>query len=158
MAQLKWTPDLSVGISEIDRQHRRIVDYINRLDEIGRHGERSQILGVIEELTEYTHSHFQFEEDLLEQSGYELVNGHRRIHQMFIKRVEGFRMKFRGGEDIAMELQEMLVNWLRTHIRNEDGAYAERVRNHLIAQGVDLGEEKAGWFQSALGRFFSGGA
>ena len=34
MAQLlTWTPDLSVGIDIIDKQHMRIVEYINQLHE-----------------------------------------------------------------------------------------------------------------------------
>lgn len=31
MAILAWVPELDTGIDEIDRQHRRIVDYINKL-------------------------------------------------------------------------------------------------------------------------------
>ena len=30
MALLVWVPELDTGIPEIDRQHRRIVDYIGR--------------------------------------------------------------------------------------------------------------------------------
>ena len=34
MAVLQWVEDLNTGIEEIDIQHRRIVDYINRLHEL----------------------------------------------------------------------------------------------------------------------------
>ena len=31
MEYLHWVPELDTGIAEIDTQHRRIVDYINKL-------------------------------------------------------------------------------------------------------------------------------
>ena len=44
MAYINWTSDLDTGIQEIDVQHRRIVDYINRLNDA-----RLEIGVVIEE-------------------------------------------------------------------------------------------------------------
>ena len=49
MAILNWTSDLDTGIAEIDNQHRRIVDYINRLNEL-RHTHDRAGLDVTEEL------------------------------------------------------------------------------------------------------------
>ena len=36
MAYINWTSDLDTGIHDIDVQHRRIVEYINRLNDARR--------------------------------------------------------------------------------------------------------------------------
>jgi hemerythrin len=33
--KMKWIPEYNTGIDVIDDQHRRILDYINEIDEIG---------------------------------------------------------------------------------------------------------------------------
>ena len=37
MAHIIWSNDLSVGIEIIDSQHKRIVDYLNELDDARLH-------------------------------------------------------------------------------------------------------------------------
>lgn len=46
MAKFVWTDQLNVGIDVIDQQHRRIVEYINQLDDapLERYVERRDIL------------------------------------------------------------------------------------------------------------------
>ena len=58
MAILNWTSDLDTGIAEIDNQHRRIVDYINRLNELRHTHDRAGLSDVIGEMVDYTMSHF----------------------------------------------------------------------------------------------------
>ena len=82
MALLVWVPELDTGIAEIDRQHRRIVDYINRLYELRSSPDREGLGDVIGEMIDYTFSHFVFEESLIESAGFDrrttlVVNGYR---------------------------------------------------------------------------------
>ena len=58
MAILNWTSDLDTGIAEIDNQHRRIVDYINRLNELRHTHDRAGLSDAIGEMVDYTMSHF----------------------------------------------------------------------------------------------------
>lgn len=100
MAYLIWRNDLNTGIEVIDSQHKRIVDMINRLDLAQAQGQA--VVGkVIEELVDYTVSHFAFEESLMESAGYQFSRAHKRIHDLFIKRVSGYRTRYEQGEDIA---------------------------------------------------------
>ena len=63
---LKWTADLSIGIDIIDSQHQRIVTYINQLNEARETRDKKLVGTVLEGLSEYTLSHFGFEEDVME--------------------------------------------------------------------------------------------
>lgn len=131
MAYITWTPDLNTGIHEIDVQHRRIVDYINRLNDARTSGDREQIGVVIEETVDYTLSHFAFEEALMVDAGYLYSGPHKRVHELFTKRVMEFRTRFDAGENIADELHAMLSRWLINHIKNDDTGYLEAVTAHI---------------------------
>ncbi|ARU04650.1 hemerythrin [Comamonas serinivorans] len=131
MAYIDWTPDLDTGIHEIDVQHRRIVDYINRLNSARMGSDRAAIGAVIEETIDYTLSHFAFEEALMVDAGYLYSGPHKRVHELFTKRVTEFRTRFEAGEDIADELHGMLGRWLINHIRADDVGYLDAVKAHV---------------------------
>ena len=131
MAVLTWQDELNTGIEVIDHQHQRIVEMINHLHVV-RHGlEPMAVSEVIDELIDYTLSHFAFEEELMEEAGYPFCAAHKRVHEVFGKRVSDYRIRFQAGEDIADELRAMLARWLFNHIRGDDQAYAETVKRHL---------------------------
>ncbi len=86
---------------------------------------------VIDELIDYTLSHFAFEEELMEEAGYPFSLAHKRVHEVFGKRVGEYRLRFQAGEDVCDELRSMLSRWLFNHIRGDDQAYAPQVIAHL---------------------------
>ena len=57
-----WNRTLETGIEVIDSQHRRIVAYINALEDARIAKDRTRIGSIIEQLVDYTQSHFGFEE------------------------------------------------------------------------------------------------
>lgn len=128
MAILNWVPALNIGIEEIDRQHRRIADYINRLYALRETPDRKLLGVVIAETVDYTLSHFAFEEAMIEEAGYMFSGPHKRVHKLFIRRVTEIQQRFEAGEDVANELHGMLSRWLFNHIRNEDRGYVDTVK------------------------------
>ncbi len=147
MAFLDWNPSLDTGIDIIDSQHRRIVDYINQLHDAQQNGDRDQVGDVIEELVDYTISHFAFEESLMENAGYPFLAPHKKVHALFVRKVEKFVERFAAGEDVTAELLQMLQKWLLNHIKNEDGDYVEIVRDNSRRM-------RKGWLGRTLQRFF----
>ena len=152
MAYLNWTDELNTGIDVIDSQHRRIVDMINELHDTVRGREREAIANVIEELVDYTLSHFAFEESLMEEAGYLYVKPHKKVHELFTKRVAEYRMRFQAGEDIGEELNNLLSRWLFNHIKNDDAAYVGAVKGNI--QAVTHDRKDGGWLSKAMKRFF----
>lgn len=152
MAYLSWSDDLNIGIAVIDGQHRRIVDMINELYAAQQQGVREGVGQVIEELVDYTSSHFAFEEAMLEESGYVFTKAHKRVHELFIRRVDDYRARFRQGEDVGDELRSLLGRWLFGHIRNDDQNYVAAVTENLRRLAADKAED--GWLNRARRRFF----
>lgn len=146
-----WTDDLNTGIDVIDRQHRRIVDYINDLELAKAKQDREAVGKVLDELVDYTLSHFAFEESLQEEAGYKYCKPHKKVHDLFVRRVNEYLERFRLGDDIVDEIHHMLTSWLINHIRRDDADYVASVRANMI--GIISEKEKnkdEGWFR----RFF----
>jgi hemerythrin len=146
MAQIVWTEQFNIGIDAIDNQHRKIADYINLLDSSDiRRLSREEVSRLICDLTDYTISHFGFEERLQEDAGYPYLKAHQRVHGLFTKRVASFQTQHETGEDISDDLSSFLITWLVNHIQHEDGDYAETVKKYLQLQH-DYIEKKKGLF------------
>jgi hemerythrin len=152
MAHLIWKKNLDTGIDVIDGQHKQIVDYINKLDDARVTKNRLVIAKVIEDTVDYTVSHFGFEEALIEDAGYEFTRPHKRVHELFIKRVSEYKQRFDDGEDIADELHGLLSRWLFSHIQNDDAAYVPSVKASL--SDIDRNQKKRGFFARSMKKFF----
>jgi len=148
MAKLIWSEDLNTGIDVIDKQHRRIVDYINQLHD-ARTGEHKQedIAKVIDELVDYTLSHFAFEESMQEEAKYPFMKAHKKVHDLFARRVGEFQERLNLGEDVSEQLNNMLVTWLFNHIKRDDADYVASVKSNLVQQESFV-ESRKGFFRS----------
>lgn len=148
MAHLDWNSDLETGIQVIDKQHQRIIDYINKLYHAQQYHSREEVGTVLDELVDYTLSHFAFEESLMEEAGYPFINAHKKVHQLFVRRVGDYQQRFKMGEDIADELLNTLRAWLVNHIKNDDQDYTEDVRNNM----ENISSKKSGgWLKKFFG-------
>jgi methyl-accepting chemotaxis protein/hemerythrin len=122
-----WTDDLSVGVAEMDDQHRvllRLLDRVARLRDGGDPGSSPD--RIVAQLADYARYHFAAEEELMARLQAPDLAEHRRVHATFVERLGTFR---RSGiswskEDIG-RLLEFLENWLSGHIRGTDRKYAE---------------------------------
>lgn len=147
MEFFEWTEDLETGIDIIDEQHKRIVQYINNLYDAS-HGGNPKVVGeVIDELVDYTISHFAFEESLMEKADYAFLEPHKKVHELFVKKVNQFVERHAKGEDVSGELLRMLQRWLLNHIKHEDADYSAVVKRSMALMKK---EDTRSW----LSRFF----
>ena len=153
MAYLHWSRDLDTGIAEIDAQHRRIVDYINRLASNQGNGNLKAVAHVLDELIEYTLLHFSYEEELQAQANYAFYASHKRAHDKFTKRIHEFKLRAAKGENVGHEVLAMLKKWLVNHIKGEDADYVAAVKKSLNLP-VDAPASTGGWFSNTLGKLF----
>lgn len=148
MARLVWTRDLESGISIIDEQHKRIIEFINELDDACTTGSKEMTNHVMDGLLNYTITHFEFEEALLERAGYQFLKAHKRIHEIFMKKVAAIRDRAHQGENVAPDLLRLLKLWLTSHIKGEDRDYVESVK------AITDSSAHASWLDSTLKSIF----
>lgn len=132
MAAILWDESLSIGISTIDRQHRVLIEHINRLDDaVTRGAGRGVLEHVLKGLASYVSIHFTYEETLMKVSRYRESPEHHDEHEHFKAQVAQFQRRFQAGdEQMAADLLAFMQGWLRSHIQIEDQRYAADVIAH----------------------------
>ncbi len=84
MALFQWEESLSVGLSDIDRQHKQLIEMIGKLDDEMRKGKGKDILEkILNGLVNYALMHFETEEKYFLKYGYPESENHRQIHKTF---------------------------------------------------------------------------
>ncbi|GAB1369459.1 bacteriohemerythrin [Azonexus hydrophilus] len=151
---ISWTADLDTGIPLIDQQHRRIVDFINHLEVAKNAGDKEAVKQIVYDCVDYTLSHFAFEESLQEEAGYAYCKPHKKVHELFARKVSEYQERMDLGDDVAEELHATLARWLVNHIKRDDADYVESVRASMAPGARALAEEKkkTGWFRRLFGR------
>ncbi len=120
-----WTDDMSVGLEEIDAQHRFLIDRINDLwRSLGSARGDAIVLDLLVDLRRYTEKHFADEEILMKAFDYPHLAAHERAHRRFVERVRAAADDYTAGKEVGMELLRFLSDWLQRHIKVEDRQYA----------------------------------
>jgi hemerythrin len=141
-AYFPWTPELSIGIDEIDAQHKLLVDMINRIYiALVNQSPREEATQIFDELVQYTYVHFAVEECLFRITNYPDYDNHKALHDTLKQQVIETRDRFTRGEiGLDLKLMAFLRSWLEDHILGEDKHYA----THLLDSGL-----KATWARSS---------
>jgi len=131
---VEWKDEYSVGIDSIDQQHKKLLGLINQLQtavdySTGDEFERE----ALDELVDYTKTHFTYEEGLMEQNDYPDYEPHKAQHVEMIKKVDEVLAEYAKDHETAMSnAVEYLKGWLINHINGTDKQYS----SFLIDKGV----------------------
>jgi len=131
---IQWSDQLNTGIPLVDKQHRRLVELINQLFQCMKDGGDLMLLGnVVDELIDYTATHFRTEEDLMKKHHYPDFAAHKKIHDEFVAKVAEFAEKLKSGARLApADIYKFLKDWLITHIEKQDrDGYAPHVKQRM---------------------------
>ena len=133
-----WSENFKTGFGEIDRQHRGLVELVNRLPAflLGIPGAPS-FAEVLSELRSYAAVHFATEESLWERIPHEdPLTQHLRLHEEehrdFVRKVAEMGRSTEPGE--VGEILHFLTHWLARHILESDRRMA------FVLKGLEKGE------------------
>ena len=119
-----WNDSLLVGVAQIDGQHRRLIEAIDRLMTACEDGKEKTEIGKYLVLTaDFAKEHLRDEENLQERYSYPGINAHKRLHAQFVLTINGLIKEYeRTGPNVAMtaKLDRALVQWLLEHFSTED--------------------------------------
>jgi hemerythrin len=122
--KLHWTQDFSVGVEEIDSQHKELFDRINSLDSAMKQGRaKDEVVRLIEFLDKYVIMHFEAEEKYMidyDYTGYAL---HKTKHLWFKKELSDIQTKLNAEgitPDVIINSNNLLITWFSNHIRSVD--------------------------------------
>lgn len=132
MEQITWTADFSVGVKELDEQHKTLIDLVNQLQlSVNKnskvHSDAMRELGyIVEEIGKYSKNHLKYEEKLLKENNYPDIQAHTSSHTDFIKEFSKIYLASTGSsENINLPIYTFLKNWVEHHILKEDMKYKQ---------------------------------
>ena len=127
MAMMEWNDGLKVGHSLIDRDHRKLVALINALGDAMSTGQGKDVCGgILDELVNYTRTHFAMEERLMSEYGYADTAAHKAEHAGLVRDVIAFQRQYAAGTAmLSVSLLHFMMEWLTHHILESDQALAK---------------------------------
>lgn len=131
MKTIEWNNDLSVGVQEIDDDHKKVIEYYNELFTACFCGMGPAVVHeTLKKLIEYTKCHFQREEGLMEKEGYPGLAEQRHEHEELIRKVEAIQKKAESTPDdeFSNDVLGFIDSWIRNHILGLDLDLARYIR------------------------------
>lgn len=129
-----WTDELSIGIGEIDGQHKKLVAMINDLNDAVAGGKAAQtVKAVLDGLSDYTVTHFGNEENYFRKFDYPEYEAHKALHDRFVAKVTKAREDMASGRAmVSRDITIFLKEWLIEHIMKTDRRYAPFLRKRGV--------------------------
>ena len=127
MQKMEWTDKLRVNISVFDNEHKKLIDIINKLcDAMSQGLGHKAMAGILVELSSYTKTHFDHEEDAMKKHGYPGFAEQKREHNEFVHKLNDTQTQYEnGGITLSIPLFKFLLSWVENHIVKIDKKYSE---------------------------------
>jgi hemerythrin len=125
MKTIEWQPEYSVGVKELDDQHRCLLDTVNTMliEQTDKY-EAAKFSPVISSLIHYAYTHFATEERYLLQVNYPNLDQHIIEHINFIMKTLSLALRVENEEDeMRIELLRYLKEWYCSHVLGTDRQY-----------------------------------
>ncbi len=135
MPLLEWNDSLKLGHTQIDSDHKKMVDLLNRLYEATITDRGSRVCSsILSDLIAYTKSHFALEEQLMVIRRYDMLDEHRAEHSALMKDVVALQSRLdRDISRLDCAQFEFLKAWVSNHILDSDRALVAALVSHVIA-------------------------
>ena len=132
---LEWKKSYSVKIRKIDRQHRKVLDIINKLYATQANQlQRSDMQHLFDELREFIQTHFRDEEELMLKHNYPGYAEQKREHDAFIDLVCEYQKNLlKNRQEVTINLFNSLWDWFAKHIVRLDQQYVPYLRSKGVA-------------------------
>lgn len=121
-----FTDKYRTGIELVDEEHKRLFEIIKETNDLIRaellHDKYDAIVDILNELKEYTVTHFSDEEAYMEKIHYEGLPAQKTAHAAFVDKLKQINLENvdEHQQEYLIELVEYLLNWLSTHILKMD--------------------------------------
>jgi hemerythrin len=119
MSPIKWMQEMTVGVKELNAQHKELIAICNELEESLSQGEPSTVIDwLLRQLYAYTRYHIASEEELLERAGDPDLDLHRTGNESLLEWVDNLMREFKqGGMKLPPATVSELQQWYQDHIR-----------------------------------------
>lgn len=141
---IEWSDALSIGVEEVDQQHKGLAQMVNELNGAIHGGWGKEARDeIIVKLVEYTRVHFATEESLMSISSYPHLKEHKKQHENLIDMVKAYIKKYDENPEASnYEFLFFLKKWLVEHIMKDDKLMGE----YLVKTGSVKAKKSSSWW------------
>ena len=140
MTLMTWTSAMSVGIRELDEDHRVLIRIINQLAESEANGHQTAILRqCLYSLLRYAEFHFAREEKVMAACDFPGLAHHKEEHRAFTAHMKALATALDdaalpAAKIVNQDLLDYLKDWLNHHILIEDMSYRRLAESNASAR------------------------
>jgi len=137
MKTIEWQNEYTVGVKELDDQHRNLLNTINTLLEEQRDKyEAAKFSPALSSIIHYAYTHFATEERYLLQVHFPNLKQHVLEHIDFIMKTVGLalRIESSSGDELRIELLRYLKEWYSYHVLGTDRHYIPFLASKKISK------------------------
>lgn len=122
----EFTDEYLTGIELIDNEHRKLFSIASEAYDLLKNqfvaDKYDYIAHILEELREYTKTHFAHEEAYMETMKYKRLFTQKIQHAEFIKKLDSLDLEKidENQQEALLDLLDFLANWLISHIKGND--------------------------------------
>ena len=92
MNLVSWDKNCRVGVEEIDNQHKKLFETINKLHNLVANERDSNLVeDALNDLANYIEAYFKTEEEYFDKFNYPDTSSHKREHREFVEQVSTFK-------------------------------------------------------------------
>jgi hemerythrin-like metal-binding protein len=132
----QWNDTYTVGIEEIDAQHRGLLDLINEIGDLADAQDevKSAAFLALNAMIRYAQNHFRTEEGYLEKYSYPAYPEQKAEHEVFVE--TGFSMVQQLEEKVFTfgAIKLYLEDWYADHILGTDQGYKRFLSNKMAEE------------------------
>lgn len=131
MSLIEWKDEFSVGVAEVDHEHRELIGLINSLhDVIQTNADADQVLETLGEIYAQISAHFALEEKMMRASRYPAYGDHKEDHEVLLDELRDIMDEVEDdGSYDERRLADDLQRWFSLHFRTHD-AKLHRAGHH----------------------------
>ncbi|EGB16422.1 hemerythrin-like metal-binding protein [Pseudodesulfovibrio mercurii] len=128
-----FTPELTLGVRELDEQHETLFRMLDRIDTVSPDmyrqlddDETDAMLDIMNDLKDAALQHFGYEENLMDETDYPGLDDQQDAHERFIDDLIRLEAELMNGTSVPpVKLHAFLADWFADHVRELDRPFAE---------------------------------
>lgn len=129
MSLITWKDEFSLGIDQVDFEHREMIELINELDaSMTRNESHAMVVEILGEIYARIAAHFALEEKVMRDNRYDGYAAHKQDHELLLDGLlDVIDSVDADGRYDRAALSKDLDRWFSDHFRTHDA----RLHNRL---------------------------
>ena len=129
MSLIEWKDQYSLGVAEVDHEHRELVELINELyRSLGQEHSEVAVADFLGELYARIAAHFALEEKIMRDSEYDEYEDHKADHERLLDGIRDLMDDYEDGVYVDVErFGKLLDEWFSEHFRTRDARLHKKI-------------------------------